>query len=352
MSLLEKASGGKKSKVAASQTNISLFKRAMAASRVELNAPTQDIPSSPTQENASDSTEIMPGVSSPSSVSSPFLNLSFDDLKSKIASLPPCPDSLLSAWSVLSTRLPIEAISLFLPRGDFLAPAAQCGFPTGTGDDIPLSIAPPTQGNGMLLGEEARALIAPSLGVSIGMNMRAASMRSDSGLIGLWIYHDSSLEASPDELRSRVCELLADASSSLPCFSIVSPSPDPVSILLAKIKKYRFASAIRYDIESVYSDNASYRGISAKTIVSAFVSASERILEQAGAVIAYGKSSFVCALGSSMQFDPELAQFQFTKTLKRSLPFLSADSFPEGSVMSFDLSSDHVSEELAHFLAI
>jgi hypothetical protein len=349
MSLLEKASGGKKNKVAPSQADTSLFKRAMAASRAEASTLAPETSSSIEERDGPAASGPEPEAILQSRASSPFLNLAWDDLRSRLTSLPPYSDSILAAWSILSTSLPFEALSLFLPHGDFLAPAAQIGFPEGTCDDVPPSIAP--LNNGTLLDDEAKALIAPSLGVSVGMNMRAVSMHSESGLVGLWVYHDDSLESSPEEIRSQVSELLAEASASLPACSMVFPSPDPVSLLLPKLKKYSFATPIRYDVESIYADGASYRGISTKALLSAFVAASEKILEQAGVVLAFGQASFVCVLGSSARRDPELALFQFTKTLKRSLPFLSAGVFPEGSATSFDLSSDLVSEELSRFLA-
>ena len=347
MSLLEKASGGKKSKVEPSQAGTSLFKRAMAASLSEAKTSALEISTSLAKNDASP--EPLPDAMLPSQASSPFLYLAWDEIKGMLASLPPYSDSILAAWSILTTSLPVEAISLFLPHGDFLAPAAQIGFPEGTGDDIPVSISP--RDKGTLLDDEAKALIAPSLGVSVGMSMRAASMHSESGLVGLWVYHDDSLESSSEEIIFQVSELLAEASASLPSCSMVFPSSDPVSLLLPKLNKYRFATPIRFDIESIYADGASYRGISTKALLSAFVAASEKILERAGAVLAFGQASFICVLGSSAPCDPELALFQFTKTLKRSLPFIASSVFPKGSSTSLDLSSDRASEELSRFLA-
>jgi hypothetical protein len=333
MSLLEKASvGTKKDRPLPSQARSSLFTRAMAASRAEADASPAQVPST-----------------------APALDIdidALDDLKHYLESLPPSFDSILAAWSLISSRLPLSALSLFLPQGDLLYPAARIGFPSGSGDAVPLSIAPPAQNPGSLLDDEATALVAPSLGVSVGFSMRAVSMFSDSGLVGLWVYHDDSLDNSSDELRSRVNSLLAEATASLPPLSIFDSSSDPVSSIMEGIGKFRFATAIRYAIEPVYSDSDALRGLSMKALRSAFVSASAKILEQGGVALAYGEGSIVCVLGSPSGGDPDLFLFQLTKTLKRSLPFIASEKFPVGSVTSFDLASDRVSEELSRFLSV
>jgi hypothetical protein len=346
MSLLEKASGGKKTKNAKQSpaAHTSLFKRAMAASRSEAEFPPPS--SSVAPESA---IELSPQIPA-----NPFFadSEAMDELKDKLLSLHPSYDSMLAAWSLLSARLPLQAISLFLPHGDFLALAAQVGFPSGRSEDLPLYIAPSTDQSGLLLGDEVKALVAPSLGVGLDMSLRAVSMRSEPGLRGLWIFHDDPLEASPDDDRFRLIELLGEAASSLPGFTMASVPADTVTLLLSKLDKYRCAIAIRFDLGSTYADLAAYRGLNAQALRSALVVAAEKILEQTGAALAFGEASIVAVLGSSAKCDPELSLFQFTKTLRRSLPFLSAEAFPAGSAMGFDPSSERASEELSRFLAI
>jgi hypothetical protein len=348
MSLLEKASGGHKPKNAPSQGRTSLFTRAMAASRDEAEvvppkAPAQAPPA------VAPPTVAPPVQAEPER---PFIALEeLDELESRVAALPPRFDSVLAAWSILSERLPLAAMALFLPQGDFLSLAAQSGFPSGTGDAIPVSIAPPSQRNDELLGDEAKALVAPTLGVSLGMDLRAVSMWSDVGLAGLWVFHDEALESSPPKLVSRLGDLLAKAAASLPASPMAIPVPEPASALAARARKYGFAAALRFDIGSAYGEREAFRGLEANALRSALLSASGKMLEQTGTALAFGERSIACALGSSSPFDPELALFQFSKTLRRSLPFLSGGPFPEGLAASFDPSSDRAVEELSRFLS-
>lgn len=351
MSLLQKASGVEKTGEALPGVGTSLFRRAIAASRP---AP-RPSPASPYAEQASPaiSAEEAPLPAVHTAPETPgFLDLdALENLKAKLSSLPPCQDSILSAWSILAAELPLRAIALFLPRGDFLARAAEIGFPAGAGEDIPISIAPSQPLNGRFLGDEAKALLAPSLGVGVGLDMRAASICSPKGVCGLWIYHDDSLDSASDEVQIKVSEILSDTVSVFPALSIASPPDDAARLLMSRMGKYRFATILRYGITPSYAEREAFRGLSSSAIRAAFTAASEKLLDQTGAVVGIGESSAACALGSSARCDHELALFQLTKTLKRSLPFLAAEAFPAASSMCLELSADDALEGLSRFLS-
>jgi hypothetical protein len=359
MSLLEKASGGKKGKNANSRNRTSLFQRAMAASSPEGQVPgrgaeaAQPLPSANavTIDASIDAATIEAPIAAPTAVPVAINSDSIDHLKDKLHALHPAQDATLAAWSLVSTGLPFKALSLFLPSGDFLALAAQIGFPSGKSDDIPISIAPSPDRQGSYLENEAKALVAPVLGVSVGLPLRAVSMLSETGLMGMWIFHDDAFETWPEDARARVSEFLADVAGPHPRFDITVTSPDPASAILPKLARYPYAAAVRYDLGSTYSERSACRGLTAGAIRSAFSLAFAKILDQTGAVLAFGDSSVVGFLGASSRLDPELSLFQFSKSLKRSLPFLSAEAFPIGVAMGFDLSSDLSSEELARFLS-
>jgi hypothetical protein len=352
MSLLEKASGGVKSKGPQSQAQTSLFRRAMAASKPEASDKTPSAP--PAQPRDTPAPSSSPERLTAASAASPIPPIDDDvieEVKGALGSLPPSQDSLLAAWSIISSRLPLQAISLFLPRDGLLSLAAQVGFPSGTGEDLPLSIVPSAELDGAPLSDESKALVAPSLGVSQSISLRAIAMRSDSGLAGLWIAHDAFLEVCADGRRSSVIELLAESASSLtPLSMICDPAPSMPS-MISELSKFRFATAFRFDMGTAYIERTEFRGIPAKTLCAAFSGAAEKILEHTGTVRAFGDSTVVGLLGSSSPCDSELALFQFTKTLKKSLPFLSSSAFPVGSSMSFDLSSESAAEDLSRFLA-
>jgi hypothetical protein len=332
MSLLEKAGGGHKKKSVPLQARTSLFTRAMAATREEGElAPTPE----------------------PLAIREPIFipAKGMDELGHRVASIPPSFDSILSAWSIITAGLPLAAIALFLPQDDFLSLAARSGFPSGTAEPIPFSLAPPSQKNGEMLSAAAKALIAPLLGVDLGMDIRATAMWSDVGLAGLWIYRDASLEASPGDTRSRLNALLAQAADSFPASRLALPESEPVTALLEQTRKYRYATAFRFELGTALEAGRRYRGLTRNALRSAFLSACGKILARGGAAIAYDEAAVVCALGSSSLVDSELALFQFTKTLRRTLPFIAGEAFPEGEALGFLPASDQASEELSRFLS-
>jgi len=334
MSLLEKAIGGSNNPEAGSQQRSSLFSRAMAASG--------------TEEGSSPS----PPSSAPADPQHPLFEPEMvDELKGAILVLPPTQDSLLSAWSVLAAKLPLRALALFLRSGDFCSLAAQVGFPSGRSDVVPLSICPsPASGDSM--GEEARALVAPILGINASMSLRSYGMESDSSNWGVWIVHDEALDAAHAQDRAVLNNLLSVILFSMHDLSLVPRARREPRALLSELSRFRFAAVHRFDIGPDYLANPTFKGLEPQALVSAFALASAQILELTGLAFPLGESSFAGVLGSATRGDLELSRVQFTKALRRSLPFLTAGAFPSGNSLSLDLASGSAAEELSNFLAI
>jgi hypothetical protein len=329
MSLLEKAIRGSGS--SSSEAGASLFSRAVAAQAAVL-------PGEPS--------EADPAQRADFSLSDP------DALMRRLASLPPYGDSLLAAWCAVSESIPLSALSLFLPRGEFLVPAAQNGFPSGTEDGIPMSFASSSHMGAEALGKEAKALLAPILGVPLSLSLRAAAMVPESDFVGLWVYHDPSLDSSSEATLAMIGSLLARAGDSLPPSPIAIPSSDPARVLIDASRKYPYASAFSFDLTDYYArDETRLRGLKADAVRSAFLSACARILSLGGATAAYGELSVACALGSASPIDPDLALFQLRKTLRRILPFLASGALPEGRAAGFVPSSELAHRELSAFLS-
>ncbi len=329
MSLLEKASRGSGSST--SQAGTSLFSRAMAAHAA-----------------------VPPGEPSPDEAAKvpEFAFSDPDALMHRLASLPPYGDSFLAAWCAVSESIPLSALSLLLPRGEFLVPAALNGFPSGTEDGIPMSFAGSSHMGTEALGKEAKALLAPILGVPLSLSLRAAAMRPESDFVGLWVYHDPSLDASSEGTRAMIGSILARAGDALPTSTIAIPSSDPARVLIDASRKYPYASAFSFDLASAYAlDEARFRGLKADAVRSAFLAACSKILSLGGAAAAYGELSVACALGSASPIDPDLALFQLRKTLRRILPFLASGALPEGRAAGFVPSSELAHRELSAFLS-
>ncbi len=323
MSLLEKARGSRPS---GSPAPTSLFSRASAAH------------------------EAFP--KGPAPIQTELDTSGLESLEKRLASLPRCHDSILAAWSLISESLALSATALFLPQGDFLAPAALGGFPSGTLDVMPMSFARASQVGVELLGNEAKALLAPILGIPLTLSLRAATMHSDSDFLGLWVYHDPSLDASSRETQAKIGSLLGRAGAGSPLLQLVPPQPVPVRALIEASRKYPVVSVYSFDLATFLAvEQPRFRGLQFVAIRSAFLASCLRMLSKGGTAIAYGEHSVACVLGSASPIDPGLALFQFDKTLRRILPFLAASSFPEGRAMSFDPSADSAMGNLESFLS-
>lgn len=332
MSLLEKATSGKKPTYEPLEARISLFARALASSREATTAQAET--QKPLVPETSRGLTAIEGAQS---------------IADSIAALPSSTDSMIALWGICSSRLPLAAISLFLPRDDFLSLGARSGFPAGSNDSIPASIIPSSVKNGQPLANEAKALLAPVLGVPLGMSLRATSLWSDAGLLGLWIYHDPALEGAGEEAMDELVGILSSPSAKILGFSLESPPPNPAERLLAASERFSSVSIARFDLDPLLDSDGLPSGVEREAVRSAFLASCRKILSSNGAAFACGDSSVACALGSSS--DSDLALFQFSKTLKRILPLFASLPFPAGRAMKLDPASAGAAEELSRFIS-
>jgi hypothetical protein len=272
-------------------------------------------------------------------------------LERDAAALPAYFDSLLALWSMVSERVPLAAIALFLAKDGFLTLAAQNGFPLGPDSDIPLSIASPRAG-WRALEQEERALVAPALGIPLSLSLYASSMIPRSGQSGLWVYHDPLFAQRQDGSLSALDESLTRIAGAIPSFTMTAPTPDPAAVVLTASSSYPSASLLFFDLRFLDIDrDPRFRGITANALRSAFLGACGMILALGGSALPIGELEVLCVLGSAPTLDPDLALFQFTKTLKRIMPFIAAASFPRGRALRFDPRSDSAREELSRFIS-
>jgi hypothetical protein len=320
MSLLEKANRGTGKKTP--QSGSSLLNRAVAAR----------LPSKPRLAQSS------------------FDDSGLEALGRSISQLPSSFDSLISLWTLISSRLPLAALALFLPRDGFLALAAQIGFPAAREDDVPLSLALPELGSGEALERAAKSQIAPVLGVSLSLKLHAAVMRTSERLFGMWVYHDSLLDAADPAVKSRLGEVLSHAADALPSGALPVAAKNPAGSLLEAAWRFPSVSVLVFELPVSLIEGEGLSGLKPAALRSCFLAACERILSQGGSALAFGENSVACVLGSASTVDPDLALFQFKKTLQRLLPFFAARHFPEGRARRLEPASDSALEELGRFL--
>jgi len=342
MSLLEKANRGIQKNLPPAGS--SLFARASSARRFfpesieKLAGPTRSLSKPPVEKQA---TFDLGGAL---------------ELRRAIDALPSCSDSILRLWSQVTESLPLAAVALFIPREDCLVLAAQRGFPSDGGEGFPMSFSSAISIDGAPLDKETRSIVAPLLGVSPTMGLRGALMRRDSSPVGLWLFCDERLDSSSPEIQSELGELLAYGSDHLIVQTMARFLPVPAKALLESATVYPSISVFAFNLDAFFEPPANgqsgwLRGLTPSAIRCSFLTACERILSQGGSALAFGDNSVGCILGCSSAADPDLALFQFKKTLKRILPFLAAASFPQGRALRIETSSPTVFEELSAFLS-
>jgi hypothetical protein len=298
-----------------------------------------------------------PIVQEPAVEAEAFDASGLDELSRQLDALPQTFDSILQLWTLSSSTLPLASLALFLPHDELLLPAAHRGFPLGGKEGLPLSLADSLPKPGASLEPEAAARCAAILGSPAVPSLRAAVMWPETGLSGMWLYQDSRLETASPDVQSRLGELLAHAADRLPAVALPLPAANPAGILLEAAWKYPSASVFSFDLSSFFAQSPGAGrssslspGIGLEALRASFLGACSRILSQGGLALAYEKGSVGCILGSGSTADPDLALFQFKKTLKRILPFLSAAPFPEGRALRLDPSAETALEELSRFL--
>jgi len=340
MSLLEKAISGKKGEDAPRAARMSLFDRAIATNRDAKAKPSVEAPS---LEHLPEPKPLIEGR--------PLFLDGLCDLVGLIAALAPRYDSLIAAWSLVIDRLPLDAIALFIPRGDFLSLAASVGFPAGSGELLPASIALSTSKPCETLSSEARALVAPVLGLPLGVSLRASPTWADSSLAGLWVYHDDRLDTAQQEKLVEIGSALTSSLSRLPVLQMAIPSSNPARDIIEAVRKFASASIFRLDLPDSSTLSDPLRSVFPRTFRSAILAACRDPLSQSGLSLAFGASSVACMLGSSSPADPDLSLFQFSKTLRRVLPFLSQSAFPSTKAFLLDPSSERCLGDLSVFLS-
>jgi hypothetical protein len=323
MSLLEKASGGGKKKASEHHAaRTSLLARAAASSR--------DLPLLGPREVEGSSTFDLGG------------------LAAELEALPPSFDSPITLWSILCSKLPVAALALFLPEGDFLSLAARSGYPGSSRERLPRSLATEPSLAGKPLPPDAKALLSPVLGIPFDTELFSAPMLLGDRLAGLWVFHDPRIEGASPE-GAKIARLLSGTGNKFPDASIELPPKDPVAGLLAAAKRFPSVAVTKFDLSPLLESPSLPRGLEASTLSSLFLSACRRVISASGSAILYGESSAVCVIGPAS--DAELARFQLVKTLKRILPYFSAAAFPDSSALKLAPDSACAADELFRFLS-
>jgi len=282
-----------------------------------------------------------------------FTPEALSSLESELSAISPTHDAYLASWSKASSILRLSSFALFMPRGDSLVPVARIGFPQKPIAAVPSLTAEHAQGGRDPLDQTASDALSAALGATPSLPLRAAAMHSGSRITALWVYRDAALETSPRDLQSRLGATLSSMSRrGAPLVHILGASTKPERVLLDSVSHSARASLFLFDLSRLYGEiSASCPGISTELLLSSFAAACSSILSGEGAAAPCGPSRIGCALGSSSSTDHELALFQFGKSLKRLLPFLSVASFPSGRSASIATSSADAASELARFLA-
>ncbi|HTX72039.1 MAG TPA: hypothetical protein VMC79_04370 [Rectinemataceae bacterium] len=345
MSLLEKALRGAKP----AEVQGGLFAKAVAAKAVRHEA--ESLP------GGDEPAFIRPTPEEESVFVPPEFPLSASDLaavESEILEFKASGDYLLAVFARIAETLPLEALALFLPRGEGLALAASLGFPAAMTDYIPESVARRSGSPGSPLSEESKAAISSLLGVSPTLMLRGATMYGPAdAVLGQWVFADGVLEYADQERIEAVGRLLrAPGRRASPAVSLQEPSSQPGSGLVAQRHGQRFAVAVALDLRSSYIElDMRVPGILPQAFFSVVLETAQRILGPSGAAVLTEAGQLAALLYSASELDADLVRFQFRKSLKRALPILEPIELSEGKSLLFDLTDAGSEAALSRFLA-
>ena len=287
----------------------------------------------------------------------PRFEFSIDEiaaLETELLDLPDSADYFLAVFERVSEALPLKAIALFLPELDGLAAAASLGFPAASTDYVPESLAMRSGRPGSLLPPEDAALLSSLLGVPSALPLHGAAMTGGAGeILGQWIFADDDLDRADETTITALGRLLAaPGRRGVQALAIATPSPDPAAELLSAGPGESWAAAFRLDLAPSYLEfDLRVPGILSSSFRSVFVSAAVHVLGRRGAAVLTEDGFLACLFFSSTALDPDLALFQFRKSLKRALPLFEGIELPSGKAISLDLASVTAPAELSRFLA-
>jgi len=176
-------------------------------------------------------------------------------------------------------------------------------------------------------------------------------MLASGNVAGLWVYYDPSLDGSSELSQDMLGSFLSRAAEGFQALNIASPVADAPRAILAISRSYASASIFTFDFRDAFAEEPRFKGLRPRALLSAFMEACSRLLINNGAAFCCEGERVACLLGSSTRADPDLALFQFRKSLKRLLPRFASSSFPEGRAFFLDPSSKSALEELRSFLA-
>jgi hypothetical protein len=319
-------------------------------------SPTETLPSAEEPVEA----ELEP-LSDEPELSNPEFGLSSEDIdaiRGEILGIRPGIDYILAVYARLAEALPVSGLALFLPRAEELCLAAAFGFiakgadgelsptlPLSLIDALPPGLSPP---RGALLD----ALVAV-LGGSAASGLLCARISAAESRCGLWALSAPNVSSAPSELLSSLGALLA-APSPAPSRFVTIPEPvaSLASGLLASVKANPRACAFVLDLSAQYEvAETRVPGLMPQVFLSAAALAANSILGHGGSSILRGSRSLACVFGSSSAIDPELALFQFSKSLRRSLMILEGSSPPSGRSFGFDPRDPGAETALSLFFA-
>jgi hypothetical protein len=275
-------------------------------------------------------------------------------LETELLELRDTPDYFLAVFARISEALPLEAVALFLPQNEGLAAAASLGFPATSTEYVPESVARRSGPPGSLLPHESAAVLSSLLGVSAALRLRGATILDPQDeILGQWVFVDAALESAEVETIAALGRLLtAPGRRGAPPLAILAPGRDPAAELLSASRDERYAAALILDLKTCYIEfDLRVPGILSTSFFSAFAAAAARALGRSGAALLVENGLLACLFFSSSALDPDLALFQFRKSLKRFLPLLESIEFPAGRSILLDLRSDTAKASLSRFLA-
>lgn len=261
-------------------------------------------------------------------------------LEAELQSFDEGPDALLLSFQRISEALPLAGLALYTACDGSFRPAAVVGFSvdkSGRIEESSLKAGSP---------EALEAAASTFLALSADAEpCRFRAERSEGSIAPLWVYGDSRLDSSPEEVREAVAALFRSIPGGGP-LPAATYSPEQLPALLGE----NWTTAFFFDTAEGALPNEAFPGLTDYGKAAALRSAAELVLGGEGWAVLVDEASVLALLNSKQRIDGELALCQLRKSLVKALPSLGKAELPRGRVLSIQANGSDAEESLERFV--
>jgi hypothetical protein len=295
---------------------------------------------------------FVPSSAIEQTASFPYSPAELEILAAELKELRPGEDAIFLAYAKIAEALPLSRLALLTMGEGGAALVAALGF------DIQAFVAPALDSfpfSKLLPGQPLPASLVtrlmPIIGRVEGAQLRASLVRGPGrDLAALWLYADSRLDKD-DILAAAMARVLVAAPP--PRSHVALPEEEAAETMAQRLPLGTGrATLLRFDLADFLATRGSLLpGLVPSALFSPILRSFQAILGGEGRVMALEGLTLIAMLLSHDAVDAELMLVQFRKSLKKSLPLVAGEDFPQGRALGIDLASASSLELFERFAA-